>query len=68
MAEAEGKKLNWQQACQILGCSRSYFYALVADGRLAGYRVGQRGLWVYESDCRKLLRRARRKRGGEKGC
>lgn len=55
--ENRGQRLNWQQACQILGCGKTQFYRLVNDGRLAAYRVGHRGLWVYEADCRNLVAR-----------
>ena len=53
--ENRGQRLNWQRACQVLGCSKTQFYRLVNKGRLAAYRVGQRGLWVYEADCRELV-------------
>lgn len=63
----ERRRLNWQQACAILGCGKSYFYNLVATGQLTGYRVGQRGLWVYEDDCKRLLRSTARKRKTKNG-
>lgn len=53
--ENRGQRLNWQQACQILGCGKTQFYRLVNAGRLTAYRVGHRGLWVYEADCRNLV-------------
>lgn len=44
--------LNWQQACKIIGCSRSYFYNLVNAGLLKAIRIGERkGIRVYKSDC-----------------
>lgn len=49
------KRLNWQQACKLLGCSKSQFYRLVNNGELPAYRLGRRHLWVRETDCRKLL-------------
>lgn len=52
----EKKRINWRQACALLGCSRSHFYRLVNSGELPAFRVGRRGLWVYEADCRELLR------------
>lgn len=53
----EGKRLNWKQACQLLGCKKTHFYKLVNSGRLRAFRIGEskRGLWVYEADCLKLL-------------
>lgn len=44
--------LNWQQACKIIGCSRSYFYNLVNAGILKAVRFGERkGIRVYKKDC-----------------
>ena len=53
--DSEGKKLNWQQACQILGCGKTRFYQLINNGELPAFRVGKRGLWVREEDCRSLV-------------
>jgi excisionase family DNA binding protein len=54
MAMAEGKSmnrrptLNTQQAADYLGCSRSYIFRMLDDGRLEGYRIGtRRGLRVF---------------------
>lgn len=48
--------LNWQQACAIIGCSRSYFYTLVNAGLLKAIRIGERkGIRVYKKDCLKFL-------------
>lgn len=49
------KRLNWQQACKVLGCGKTQFYKLVNNGQLPAFRFGRRGLWVREADCRKLL-------------
>lgn len=49
------KRLNWQQACKVLGCSKTQFYRLVNSGQLTAFRMGRRGLWVRETDCRNLL-------------
>jgi excisionase family DNA binding protein len=53
----EDNKLNSQQACAVLGCKKSWFYALVKNGVLTAYRVGdaKRGMWVWESDCLALI-------------
>ena len=57
--ESRGRKLNWQQACEVLGCRRTRFYALVRSGRLPAYRTqgSKRGMWVYEADCLALVER-----------
>ncbi len=52
MGEPEDKKLNWRQACELLGCGRNRFYALIREGYLPAYR-----LWVYEKDCMELTKR-----------
>lgn len=52
----KGERLNWEQACRILGCGKTHFYHLVNSGALPAYRSGgKRGLWVWEKDCRELI-------------
>lgn len=49
--------LNWQQACKLLGCSRSHFYNLVNSGELSAERFGKvRGVRVKKEDCERYLR------------
>lgn len=48
-------RLNWKQACAILGCSKAKFYRLIKRGEITAYKVGKRGLWVWRGDCEKLL-------------
>lgn len=50
--EAPGRRLNWRQACRVIGCGKTQFYALVNSGKLPAYRPEgcKRGLWVYEAD------------------
>ncbi|MBQ3060457.1 MAG: excisionase family DNA-binding protein [Desulfovibrio sp.] len=60
LSESErGARLNWRQACDILGCGKDFFYRLVNDGTLPAYRAqgSRRGLWVYETDCHSLVKR-----------
>lgn len=54
----QGKRLNWSEACALLGCSRSYFYSLVKAGKLTAYAVKgkKRGFWVLERDVVGLVR------------
>lgn len=56
--EWRGRRLNWRQACEVLGCGRTHFFRLVETGQLPAYRLegARRGLWVYEADCRRLIR------------
>lgn len=53
----KGRRLNWRQACEILGCGKTRFYALVRSGSLPAYRLegSERGLWVYDLDCHALV-------------
>lgn len=53
------RKLNWKQACAVLGCKKSRFYELVKKGEITAYRVGdgKQGMWVLESDCRALIKK-----------
>lgn len=48
-------RLNWQQACEILGCSKSLLYRLVKEGSIPMYGVGKRFRWFSRTDCEKLL-------------
>lgn len=56
----EDKKLNWRQACEILGCSRNRFYSLIKNGHLPAYRMpgSRKGVWVYEKDCAALIKKS----------
>ena len=54
----KGRRLNWRQACAILGCGKNVFYRMIRSGQLPAYKMqgSERGLWVYEADCRRLVR------------
>ena len=57
-SEDKGRKLNWAQACKLLGCKKSHFYNLVASGQIPGYRYGRvKGIRVFEQDCQIYLSR-----------
>lgn len=50
--EEKGRKLDWREACALLGCKKSHFYNLVNSGILPAIRIGRiKGLRVYEADC-----------------
>ena len=49
------RKLNWKQACEILGCGKTKFYHLVYTGKLPAIRVGIRGIRVREIDLYRLI-------------
>lgn len=50
------ERLNWQQACRILGCSKPHFYRLVNSGELPSERYGRvKGVTVKKSDCEQYL-------------
>lgn len=52
------KLLNWQQCCAILGCGKTFFYALIQSGELASVRLGSRqGVRVKTSDLQNFIRR-----------
>lgn len=53
--ENKDRKLNWKQACVILGCGKTTFYELVNSGTLPAVRFGKRGLWVWERDVLRLI-------------
>ncbi|MDR2946709.1 MAG: excisionase family DNA-binding protein [Candidatus Adiutrix sp.] len=49
------KRLNWKQACDILGCGKTKFYRLIRDKKLPAYRAGMKGIWVKEDDVFRLI-------------
>lgn len=53
--ETKAVRLNWKQACEILGCGKDKFYELIRSGRLPAYRAGKRGLWVKKEDVERLV-------------
>lgn len=51
MHKDKGRKLNWKQACDVIGCGKTYLYNAINSGELPAYRLGKvRGLWIWESD------------------
>lgn len=55
--KGKGKKLNWQQCCERIGCGKSHFYALVNAGTIQAERFGTRkGIRVYEADLENYLK------------
>lgn len=60
------QRLNWRQACKLLGCSRGHFYRLVNSGDLPAERYGRvKGVLVLKSDCERYLKEWRERTGGE---
>lgn len=52
-----GRKLNWREACALLGCKKSHFYNLINSGKLPAIRTGEiKGVRVLEEDCIRYLR------------
>lgn len=43
-------RMNWRQACVYLGCSKTTFYKMVSEGRIAMYGVGTRYRWVWKEE------------------
>lgn len=57
MNTEQNELLNWQQACKLLGCSKSYFYNLVNSGKIKALCLGEkRGIRVYKNSCLQFLR------------
>lgn len=48
-------RLNWRQACALLGCSKSTLYRLVSRGMLRACGVCARNRWYSRRDCEDLL-------------
>ena len=43
-------RLNWQQACEILGCSKAQLYRLVKEKKIPVYGTGKRYRWYCEKN------------------
>lgn len=54
-SSSSDKRLNWRQACNLLGIGKTKFYELVESGSLPARRVGKRGLYVMQSDVQRLI-------------
>ncbi len=55
-------RLNWQQACTVLGCSKSTLYRLVEEEILQAYGVGKRSRWYSRVECLAYLEKNLRER------
>lgn len=55
-------RLNWQQACTLLGCKKTTLYVLVHAGVLTAYGVGKRCRWYSRAECQAYLRETEKKR------
>lgn len=67
--EEKGRKLDWREACALLGCKKSHFYNLVNSGMLPAIRIGRiKGLRVYEADCFAYVRQLESNKTPRDGC
>lgn len=48
-------RLNWQQACEILGCSKAQLYRLVKAKKIPVYGTGKRYRWYLRTDLKLFL-------------
>lgn len=48
-------RLNWQQACEILGCSKTHLYRLVRAGKIPAYGIGKRYRWFLRADLEQVI-------------
>lgn len=44
------ERLNWQQACEVLGCSKAHLYRMVRSGKLNMYGAGKRYRWFLKRE------------------
>ena len=49
-------RLNWQQACEILGCSKAQLYRLVKEKKIPVYGTGKRYRWYLRTDLKAFCR------------
>ncbi|MDR1125698.1 MAG: excisionase family DNA-binding protein [Deltaproteobacteria bacterium] len=58
------ERLNWQQACKLLGCSKSHFYNLVNSGEIPAERSGKvRMVRVRKEDCERYRKQWQARQG-----
>lgn len=55
-------RLNWHQACIILGCSKSTFFRLVNKGEIPAYGAAERGRFFLRTDCKAYLARKKKRK------
>ncbi len=55
-------RINWEQACLVLACSKNTFYRLVKEGRIPAYGADGRCRFYLKSDCIRYLE-GKKKRG-----
>ena len=56
MPATQKRTVNWKEACDMLGCSRSYFYNLINSGRIPAFRIGKvKGIRVAVEDIMAFL-------------
>ena len=48
-------RLNWQQACEILGCSKAQLYRLVKEKKIPVYGTGKRYRGYLRTDLKLFL-------------
>ena len=61
-------RLNWQQACEVLGCGKTHLYALVKEGKLHLYGTGKRYRWFSRNDLEVILEKGLSKETPERTC
>ena len=54
-------RINWEQACRVLGVSKSALYRYVRDGKLPAYGLGERNRFFLKSECMALLKEKQKK-------
>lgn len=49
-------RITWKEACEILGCGKTFLYTLVYEGKIPAYGLGRRNRFFLRSECEKLLK------------
>lgn len=47
-------RINWEQACRVLGVKKSTLFRLVNEGELNAYGAGLRNRFFLKSECHAL--------------
>lgn len=53
------ERLNWREACEVLGCSRSTFFRMVAAGHIQAHGLCTTRRWYLRSECEKVAAQGR---------
>lgn len=55
-------RINWEQACRVLGVRKSTLFRWVNEGQITAYGLGERNRFFLRSECEALIARKAKER------